>query len=165
MREIKFKGKTANGEWFFGSLAYSDNIEPAIYFEFGKGTVKTFDFVYVKPETVGQFTGLHDSTTWKELTEQERKDWTMKGHMPSEWRGREVYEGDIYTAFGSQKYEIRFINGAFCGGLLGGDDSIFSPLGWESPEDDEDLYLTNELFKIMKIIGNVHDNPESLGGK
>ena len=60
MRDIKFRGKTANGEWVYGSLVYSDNIEPAIYFEVGKGTVKTFDFVYVIPETVGQFTGLID---------------------------------------------------------------------------------------------------------
>ena len=42
-----------------------------------------------------QFTGLHDSTTWKELTEQERKDWTGKGNFPSEWKGRKIFEGDI----------------------------------------------------------------------
>ena len=44
---------------------------------------------------VEQFTGIHDSTTWEELTEQERKDWTGKGNFPSEWKGREIYEGDI----------------------------------------------------------------------
>jgi len=83
-----------------------------------------------------QFTGLHDKN------------------------GVEIFEGDIYTAFGSRKYEIRFINGAFCGGLLGGDDSIFAPLGWESPEDDEDVYLSNELFKFMEVIGNIHNQKE-----
>ena len=156
MREIKFRA------W----LKETKEMIPVYQIDFNNGIINSESAWRTESEYIlEQFTGLHDSTTWKELTEQERKDWTMKGHMPSEWRGREVYEGDIYTAFGSQKYEIRFINGAFCGGLLGGDDSIFSPLGWESPEDDEDLYLTNELFKIMKIIGNVHDNPESLGGK
>ena len=138
MREIKFRGQTANCEWVYGSLVHSKNIQPAIYFEVGKGSVKTFDFVYVKPETVGQFTGLHDKN------------------------GVEIFEGDIYTAFGSQKYEIRFISGSFCGGLLGGDDSIFAPLGWGSLEDDEDVYLSNELFKIMEVIGKIHDNPELL---
>ena len=85
-----------------------------------------------------QFTGLHDKN------------------------GVEIFEGDIYTASGSEKYEIRFINGAFCGGILGGDDSIFVPLGWVSLEDDEDAYLNNELFEIMEIIGNIHDNPKLL---
>ena len=133
MREILFRGQTANCEWVYGSLVHSKNIQPAIYFEVGKGSIKTFDFVYVRPETVGQFTGLIDKN------------------------GNKIFEGDIYTACGSGKYEIRFINGAFCGGLLGGDDSFFAPLGWESLEDDEDLYLSNELFKIAEIIGNIHE--------
>ena len=162
MREIKFRGKTANCEWVYGSLVSSDNIEPAIYFEVGKGSVKTFDFVYVKPETVGQFTGLHDATKWEDLTDAERDEWIKAGHTKEEWKGRRVFEGDIYTAFGNGKYEIRFINGSFCGGLLSGDDSIFAPLGWDSLEGDEDLYLSNELFKIMEIIGNIHDQKEDV---
>ncbi len=71
MTEIKFRGKTANGQWFYGSLVYSDNIEHAIYFEVGKGSVKTFDFVYVRPETVCRFIERHDNN------------------------GKEAYEGDI----------------------------------------------------------------------
>ena len=132
MREILFRGKCQTGEWVCGGFV-SRNGKPEIV-ECDRADDGDFTFTtQVDPTTVGQFTGLHDKN------------------------GVEIYEGDIYTAFGSQKYEIRFISGSFCGGLLGGDDSIFAPLGWESLEDDEDLFLSNELFKIMEIIGNIHE--------
>ena len=136
MRESKVRGKTANGEWVYGSLVYSDNIQPAIYFEVGKGSVKTFDFVYVRPETVGQFTGLHDKN------------------------GVEIYEGDIvlrqcgvgytskmYASFadGTQRKQTKTIvwNKIYCG------YDFLAP-----PHDDEWL-------QDFELIGNIHDNLES----
>ena len=61
MRTIKFRGKThGNGKWYYGSLVYSKEINAAIYFQIGSGLVKTMDWVYVIPETIGQFTELYD---------------------------------------------------------------------------------------------------------
>ena len=59
MRVIKFRGKKlSNGDWIYGSLVSSKDIDPAIYFQTGNGAVKTMDWVYVKGDTVGQFTSL-----------------------------------------------------------------------------------------------------------
>ena len=89
MRTIKFRGK-AHGRWIYGGLVYSDNIEPAIYFEVGNKVYKRIDWAYVDPATVGQFTSLYD-----------------KNH-------NEIYEGDILAVQGiDEKLEVRFVRGVF----------------------------------------------------
>ena len=73
MRTIKFRGqKTTNGVWVYGSLVYSNEIQTAIYFQTGSGLVKSMEWVYVNPETVGQFTGLYDKNE-KEIYEKKKE--------------------------------------------------------------------------------------------
>lgn len=132
MREIKFRGRVAprGKQWFYGDLdTHTSDV-----------CILDNDALHtVISETVGQFTGLKDST------------------------GKEIYEGDIvklspqFSAKQGLKCEFRFpavvrwderlarfsvrsmeIVGYLCHGL--------APYGSE--------YIT--------VIGNIHDNPELL---
>lgn len=70
MREIKFRGKTKEGEWHYGDLFRGMDNEAYIHIvdDYGQN-------VEVLPGTIGQYTGLKDAN------------------------GKEIYEGDILDLY------------------------------------------------------------------
>ena len=42
-----------------------------------------------------QYTGLKDNTKWEDLTKEEKDEWIKNGNTKGEWKGKEIYEGDI----------------------------------------------------------------------
>ena len=146
-REILFRGKRINDRWVYGSLVVSKNIDPAIYYEVGKGLVNQFDWCYVKNGTIGQYTGLKDKN------------------------GKKIFEGDILR-FQVPDGTIRHFVIEWAD-----EDRILRPLsdfvpdgnpirisGWCFNWNGYRLYPTvidgvpdNE---VMEVVGNIHDNPE-----
>ena len=134
MREFKFRGKRNLGNsWIYGSLVSSDEIH-AILFPVGNVELKQMKAIYVKPNTIGQLTGLTDC------------------------KGKEIYEGDIlsFTVFdvfgGDRQYRgvVRYYGSRFMiWQSLDGDNAF--DLDWIIEQDDE-----------CEIIGNIYDNPEMI---
>ena len=127
MRTIKFRGqKTTNGGWVYGSLVYSNEIQAAIYFQTGRGLVKSMEWVYVNPETVGQFTGLYDKNE------------------------KEIYEGDILKVQGlGEKIEVRFVRGVFAF-LWNGDLDDEAPINAPTQEWAEVVGNIHDNPKLIK---------------
>ena len=87
MREIKFRGRRPNGQWVYGALI------PAEYSEWKVPSIADKHFRNeVRPESVGQFTGVYDSEE------------------------KPVYEGDIVHFLHRKKFRtgvIYYNNGEF----------------------------------------------------
>ena len=127
MRIIKFRGKkSSNGDWVYGSLVSSKDIDPAIYFQTGNDAVKTMDWVYVKQDSIGQFTSLYDKN------------------------GKEIYEGDILKVQGTdEKIEVRFVRGIFAF-LWNGDLDNEAPINAPTQEWAEVIGNIHDNPKLLK---------------
>ena len=137
MREILFRGKRlADSEWVNGYYYTLD------WSQTKQPEISHYIWVIggisevVDPETVGQFTGLTDKNGTK-IFEGD----IIEGHCHSRWR-HDVQRCEI--AYGRDGFEARHYVQA--GGELR-------------------YYTYKVLFsKDVAVIGNIHDNPELLGG-
>ena len=162
MRIIKFRGKDVKTlHWVYGAFHEHIDITPAAFYKDAESrenhikehthyliiqdafsdycmprNIQCFD---VTPETIGQFTGLHDKN------------------------GKEIYEGDIVT-FDDTPY---CVNGSGYQGTVVMHNGAWCVKHYEK-YFDVDFYspLFADDFANRKtiILGNIHDNPELLKG-
>lgn len=136
MRVIKFRGKSSHSdEWCFGSLVdYGDGEMEIQGFDVFREGVDEWKEMSVDPDTVGQFTGLHDAN------------------------GKEIYDGDI---LGASDRVIGYVEGdvrGYCYDVV----YINHPAGekrWPLYAT-----VANDFPGKIKVVGNVFDNVELLEG-
>ena len=143
MRDIKFRGKTENNIWKYGSLL-KDNPQKTYYIvnnEDGSGRE-------VLEKTIGQYTGLKDKN------------------------GKEVYEGDIveFKDVGEEGYEYKegfdfdniaqvvYKNGIYTLSNFGETDNSYYATNSTDEERLEEVLRNGNC----KVVGNIYDNPELL---
>jgi len=136
MREIKFRGKSLrDGEWFYGNLFDRDTK--------GNTHITTLErgCLVIDPETVGQYTGLHD-----------KKD-------------QEIYEGDIlFVEFADRSGGNQLVGWNEETASWG----IMNTYEYQSIKDGDDWpeFKNHTLIAFLKhaiiceVVGNIHDNPE-----
>lgn len=95
----------------------------------------------VRPETVGEYTGLKDEN------------------------GKEIFEGDILRPSAYKKWkdvrftcEVSFDNGCFIFRRNGGLIQKFNPLF-------KSLELGSQAGNAYEVVGNIYENPKMLEGK
>lgn len=139
MREIKFRGKSAldyDNKWIYGGILYFCG-RPQITYE----TDCFVSRIGIIPETLGQYTGLHDSTE------------------------QEVYEGDILSDARGRLYVIVWRAGGPC--VYSADE--YRDLCRRAPYTLHDALADRQVSDYVQegltVVGNIHDDAELLTPK
>lgn len=150
MREILFRGKLkCDGEWVEGYYLKKEENKHYIV-DKQEPFYSTPYFYEVIPETVGQYTGLTDKNGNK-IFEGDIVNFIHKGKCKlSDNSPLGVEVGEPY----SRNYKIEYINTFASYGLRFINGSIHFPC----------KQSTLTMYDC-EIIGNIHDNPELLGGE
>ena len=135
MREILFRGRTADGVWIQGYFFQSIGVENNVMHDFIMKNVTNIDVLdgkpfqasyIIEPETVGQYTGLNDRN------------------------GTKIFEGDILESPVKRARK------------LGWESTVRMIVKDIRKIDSSSIAL---IANEYNVVGNIYDNPELLEGK
>lgn len=125
MRQIKFRGKRlGNGEWVYGDLLQGLEDDKYIVISHDEGVTK----YEVDPDTVGQFTGLHDKNS------------------------KEIYNGDVFVIGTLDGIISWHPNGYWCLHTSKDDVNNYSYISLGEVIE----YAIRKKYDY-KVIGNIHE--------
>lgn len=102
----------------------------------------------IKGAVAFQFTGFYDTTKWEELTSREQ---SYFGHLRDEWKGREIYEGDIVSC----------ANAAYIGIIVWNQERGGFGYKFIGKKEKEVICVFKETnSKYSKVLGNTSENKD-----
>ena len=130
-----FRGKKVrDGEWVVGNLLYPDSINEFFVIPVRHPYIDPYMFI-VKPQTIGQCTGLKD----------------MHGNL--------IFEGDILKLHGEGAKKFSEVHRIFWF------KDRWALRAYKAGDSVRRVSWVIDKGKNTEIIGNIHDNPELLEGK
>ena len=122
MREIKFRGKEHTGEWITGGFVQKRGVPHIVAHIVDRG-VDEWRAIPVIPDTVGQYTGLHDA------------------------KGVEIYEGDVLL----YREMNRRAGVSWCdGGFIVYD--VNDPDEWQALNDDDASQVISQIMEVINNV-------------
>lgn len=145
MREIKFRAKSFdNGEWVYGDYhKRAEGVHCIIKMEPDENGKVVYAVHQAVPDTIGQFTGLHDKNG-KEIYE---GDILL---LPANTKVKAYEKGDFVEDKFIQRFAVVWAKQCQGYGLC---------LPYEAKYEAPDVVGMAAVDRMF-VIGNIHDNPE-----